>query len=277
MHGLYEISEMARLFDITRQTLIFYDKIGLFRPARVNGRGYRFYAPTQIPRLRLICIFRDLGLELKEIKRIMGVCDTRAISDHLHERLDVIDDQIARLTAQRSCVAERLSFYSEVERWRNQIDSPKLMHFPERYVVFVPFETDEVDRGELHVNLMLAVSKMKEAAGIGPVRGWGTMLLQESLHLETPLAGAGTFVVVPSDIDPSVLTNVKMCPEGTYLCMCRWGMPFDAFGIKQAVEELDKRGLKAVGNAFDFCLLDTTSYNEFHDEDFCCIQIPVEL
>ena len=47
--GMYAISEMASLFNVSRQTLIYYDKIGLFKPAVVNEKGYRFYSPTQIP------------------------------------------------------------------------------------------------------------------------------------------------------------------------------------------------------------------------------------
>ena len=65
--GMYAISEMASLFNVSRQTLIYYDKIGLFKPAVVNDKGYRFYSPTQIP---LIYMLRDLGLELDEIDRL---------------------------------------------------------------------------------------------------------------------------------------------------------------------------------------------------------------
>lgn len=45
----YSISEMAAMFGLTRQTLIYYDRIGLFAPAHVNEEGYRLYEPTQIP------------------------------------------------------------------------------------------------------------------------------------------------------------------------------------------------------------------------------------
>ncbi len=47
--GMYAISEMASLFNVSRQTLIYYDKIGLFKPAVVNEKGYRFYSPHSDP------------------------------------------------------------------------------------------------------------------------------------------------------------------------------------------------------------------------------------
>ena len=40
---------------------------------------------------------------------------------------------------------------------------------------------------------------------------------------------------------------------------------------------MDEHGLEPLGNAYDFCYLDTTGYDEAHQEDLCCIQIPVGL
>lgn len=48
-------------------------------------------------------------------------------------------------------------------------------------------------------------------------------------------------------------------------------------GIRAIVACMDERALQSIGNAFDFCYLDTTSYDEFRKEDLCCIQISVVL
>lgn len=45
MKDRYTISEMARFFNVSSQTLRYYDKIGLYRPAVVNREnGYRYYS-----------------------------------------------------------------------------------------------------------------------------------------------------------------------------------------------------------------------------------------
>ena len=79
--------------------------------------------------------------------------------------------------------------------------------------------------------------------------------------------------------DPAELAEigVEVLPEGTYLCMSRWGMPYEPEGICAVVACMDRHALQPIGNAFDFCYLDTTSYDESHQEDFYCIQIPVVL
>lgn len=43
MSTYISISEMAKLHGITRQTLIHYDNIDLFKPAKVDTNGYRYF------------------------------------------------------------------------------------------------------------------------------------------------------------------------------------------------------------------------------------------
>ena len=52
------ISEMSEIHNTTRQTLIYYDRIGLFKPIKVDENGYRYYSSNQIPFLREICFLK---------------------------------------------------------------------------------------------------------------------------------------------------------------------------------------------------------------------------
>lgn len=167
--GMYAISEMASLFNVSRQTLIYYDKIGLFKPAVVNKKGYRFYSPTQIPLMRLICMLRDLGLELDEIDRLTSTFDIEEMTDHLRSRVQALDEQIAGLKAERASVQERLSFYDEAVYWREREGKPELKQFERRFVVFEEFPADiERGRSMLHPTLMRAILRMRALTGTRP-------------------------------------------------------------------------------------------------------------
>lgn len=275
--GFYSISEMAGMFPLSRQTLIYYDKIGLFKPTYVNDENYRYYASTQIPTLRLICMLREMGLGLKEIGQLVSENNVDDIVLHLCERRDSIDAQIRELEQQRSFVYERLGFYKTAQEWMEKIGQPVFRHFDERYVVVEPYGTDDMNRSQLHAALMRAVVRVKDESGVGPLSGWGSMLLQENFHASDPIKGAGSFVTVPPGVDPRSLSDVAVLPAGIYLCLSRWGMPYDPAGIRQIVQVMDEHGLKPQGNAFDLCLFDSTFYNEHHKEDFCCLQVPVAL
>lgn len=278
MDGMYTISEMANIFGVSRQTLIYYDKIGLFGPAEVNEKGYRFYSPTQIPLMRLICMLRDLGVDLDEIMRLTSSYDVAEMARKLQERVSELGGQIAELEKERNGVQERLSFYSDVSYWKARQGVPTLKAFPDRYVVVEPFPGDvTIDRSVLHPTLMRAVKRLRETTGARPMRGWGTMLQRSYFHSDNPILGAGPFAVVPEGVEPEKLAQAQRLPEGIYLCISRWGMPYNPAGIREAVSYLDAHNLTPMGNAYDFCYMDATSYNEEHQEDFCCIQIPVSL
>ena len=57
------------------RTLHFYDESGLLKPAYVGGNGYRFYQEPELLILQQILFYRELGFELKQIRRILGRAD----------------------------------------------------------------------------------------------------------------------------------------------------------------------------------------------------------
>lgn len=62
------ISEFARLRGVNINSLRYYEKLGLLRPARVDPRtGYRYYLPEQLAQLDTILLCIDLGIPLKDL------------------------------------------------------------------------------------------------------------------------------------------------------------------------------------------------------------------
>ena len=100
MKNLFSIGEMSKLQNISRQTLIFYDKIGLFCPAYTDSNnGYRYYSSSQLDYLDTICIMKKIGFSLDEIKVHMKnfTVDNSIIA--LRKQLTIINRQIKhRLT-----------------------------------------------------------------------------------------------------------------------------------------------------------------------------------
>ncbi len=64
----YSIQALAKLSGVTTRTLRWYDEIGLLKPSRVAESGYRFYGPAEVDRLQHILFFRELGVELAQVK-----------------------------------------------------------------------------------------------------------------------------------------------------------------------------------------------------------------
>lgn len=67
----YDINKLSRLAGVSSRTLRYYDEIGLLVPSGKTEGGYRLYTSQQVDALQQIMFYRSLGVELKEIKRIM--------------------------------------------------------------------------------------------------------------------------------------------------------------------------------------------------------------
>ena len=84
--GLYRIGEVSRITGISRDTLHFYDKIGLLTPDYVDGENrYRYYSRTNLWELDIIAICRSLDLPLERIREILSLRDNRKIAGILME------------------------------------------------------------------------------------------------------------------------------------------------------------------------------------------------
>jgi DNA-binding transcriptional MerR regulator len=61
--------EFAKLCKVNKQTLIYYDQIGLLSPVVKNEKGYRYYSIHQLELFNVIDVLKDLDMSLKDIKQ----------------------------------------------------------------------------------------------------------------------------------------------------------------------------------------------------------------
>lgn len=72
---VYMISVAARLCEMHPQTLRMYERLGLVRPQRRNGRN-RFYSEEDIERLKQIQrLTQDLGVNLAGVEVILDLLE----------------------------------------------------------------------------------------------------------------------------------------------------------------------------------------------------------
>jgi DNA-binding transcriptional MerR regulator len=69
---MFTVKQLASLAGVTPRTLHHYDQIGLLKPAQVGENGYRYYGEESLLSLQQILFYRELGLPLATIKKIMG-------------------------------------------------------------------------------------------------------------------------------------------------------------------------------------------------------------
>ena len=86
------IGQFAALHGINKKTLMWYDEIGLFRPAAVNPEnGYRCYTYYQSPILETILLLRELDVSITEIKSFMKNRSAQSLKCLLEEKIAELD------------------------------------------------------------------------------------------------------------------------------------------------------------------------------------------
>lgn len=143
--GYLRTAAFAALAGVNKKTLHYYDEIGLFRPACVNEKGYRFYSPFQLDRLALIITLRDLGVPLQVIRDYLGEGNLARLDEILTSQREELDRRIAQLEARRELLASIQEANRGFLAWCGK-GVQRLHREEERMVVLMDHE--ELERGK---------------------------------------------------------------------------------------------------------------------------------
>ncbi|HXK83529.1 MAG TPA: MerR family transcriptional regulator [Clostridiales bacterium] len=87
----YTVSRLSKMAGVTPRTLRYYDQIGLLSPKRTDSNGYRVYGTEDVDRLQQILFYRELGVSLEDIRKILTGEDfdeLSALQSHLSALLE---------------------------------------------------------------------------------------------------------------------------------------------------------------------------------------------
>lgn len=118
----YTVQKLALLAGVSARTLRYYDEIGILKPARINSSGYRIYGQAQVDRLQQILFYRELGVDLESVKKIVTAPSfdgAKALREHrekLLEKREQLDalisnvDKTIALTEGRMIMSDKEKF-----------------------------------------------------------------------------------------------------------------------------------------------------------------------
>ena len=117
MRENYKISEVARIFNISRRTLIYYDEINLFKPYYIDEEnGYRYYSGHQIYVLRFILALKNSGFSLNEIKKYTTCKSIEDTQLFLDSKVKIMEEKIKNLQKSVEIVKRK---YDELEKMKS--------------------------------------------------------------------------------------------------------------------------------------------------------------
>ena len=111
------ITKLARECGLSRTTVLYYESLGLLRPARRSAGNYRLYYDADLARLREVCAYRANGLKLGDIRSILDRPAGEATAV-LQRRLVEISGEIEALREHQRAIARLLGATNRLRRDR---------------------------------------------------------------------------------------------------------------------------------------------------------------
>ncbi len=93
----FTTGDLVKMLGTTKNTLFYYDKIGLFCPAVIKENGYRAYSYLQLQQFLAIAYLRKIGMPLKEIQQYMEQRTPQRLETLLQSQLEQVQSQIDEL------------------------------------------------------------------------------------------------------------------------------------------------------------------------------------
>ena len=152
----YTVGRVAEIAGVTVRTLHHYDEIGLLTPGARTSSGYRRYDDVDLERLQQILLYRELGVPLQEIGRLLALQGP---------------DRAAILRDHRAWLAERVErsrqLLQTIDRTIAELNGDGTMNDKDLYQGFAPEKQAEyedwlVDRfgGEMRERIDASKAKL---------------------------------------------------------------------------------------------------------------------
>lgn len=134
MKHQFMIGELAALFQISSDTLRYYDRIDLIKPDVIGDNGYRYYSLRNFFKLSRILFLKDLDIPLEEIKGYMDDKNTEKLIRMLHQKQLDLDQKIQSCLNLKMKIQQKLDL---LESSKTASERIFLKQLPARYALFM--------------------------------------------------------------------------------------------------------------------------------------------
>ena len=139
MKKFYTISELANFFQVSRQTLIYYDKINIFKPDyKDEENGYRYYSRDRFSDFSFLLMLKNSGFSLNDIKKYFESTNPKESRIFLEDKLDEIDRKIKELENSKLEINKKVKELDKILDSKNP--QPEIKELDEMFVIKVDID-----------------------------------------------------------------------------------------------------------------------------------------
>jgi len=263
---LFTVGQFAEIHGITKKTLMWYDEMGLVKPAVIGENGYRYYSYHQSSTLETILMLRELDVSIPEIRLFMEQRSAENMERLLAEKKRELEEKIAYLRRMKKTLESR--HRDMLTLLSLDLSEMQIVRKEKAYLAVVPLNQEEPTALELEQ--VIAVVKRHKLKRLHDAV-YGSMIPVDALRQKKYDDYEAIYVELPQ---PASRKGLHVQPAGTYLRAFYQG-PWEGLPgrYKEIFSYADARGLSLYGYAYE------TGVNESvirtFDEYITQIEIPV--
>ncbi|MBN7773972.1 MerR family transcriptional regulator [Clostridium aminobutyricum] len=268
MKDKFLIGELAKLFNISTDTLRHYDKIALLKPNYNLSNDYRYYSLANFFELSRILFFKSLDISLGDIKMYMNNKNRNNLLDMLKRKEEEIDVKINRLYNLKKKIQTKVGLLESTSDELNQV---RIKSLPEKIGVFLDMNAVESD-----VEIIQAFKKNEKyfKSSSWLIEGQVYTSLSKE-DMKNQIFNRFRYFIEMVTLDQVPHTQMQVIPEGQYACIAFLGPYRDmAKHYELLLQWIIKNGYQVAGDSIEKNIVDygfSDSENEYISE----IQIPI--
>ena len=102
------VTQLARQCQVSRATILYYERAGLLQPARRSDNGYRWYGDREVERLKMINAYRSYGIPVASIIALLDRKSSASQSQILRDHFNDLEREIQQLRKQQRAIVALL-------------------------------------------------------------------------------------------------------------------------------------------------------------------------
>lgn len=274
MKDYLSITEMAKLRDLTTETLRHYDRIGLFKPEYVDPvTNYRYYSSAQFEVLGTIKELRQLGMSLDDIAEYFNDRNLEKSTRILKEQHELLKKEIKEKTALEKTLRRKLSFINKINSIQ-KVGVPTFKELPQRFMIThgkLYKDGRQIVTGQTELEKYLSVK--------APVLATDRMAYYTTENIfavpyNRYFGLAPMIFCNPEEINKSI--EINLIPSGRYACIYYNGfIRPDNDNFEKLKKFISDNGCTVSGNIYIQHIIDVTLTSR-PSEKMIEMQVPVE-
>jgi DNA-binding transcriptional MerR regulator len=104
---MLSVSQLARRCRLSRTAVLYYERCGLLKPALRTAADYRLYGEREAKLLEQICLYRSIGVSVRDIARVLAAPQTKPTAV-LKRRLRELEAEIKQLRGHQLLILKLL-------------------------------------------------------------------------------------------------------------------------------------------------------------------------